>query len=606
MIGGVTGMAMLAVVAAVGADRKAALEDNTIDSIVESYVPPWRPPRGELAGIVVLLDPAWHDAADSAGRSGNDSTLLAAGYLYHLVRYADGGPVLTRGDDRPMPLARDEGADVALRRMAAEVGAHLLVRIEPGRATGAKDAGGAPSVCAVGSNALSAGLADALARGLGVKRGPTSEASRAIGVPMVTVRLAAPADRDAAGREASSQRHVAEALYRGLAVFVREHRDAIEADRRARWPDVSTTRPASVAPMNTDGQSIERKARAIWPQGDLPIERAAWFAAMWREVAMSDRTIVYFEPEIVVEGGRVIVRGATNVAVVRDTLPAALRAVGVADVRNEMRLLPEQGALNGRWFGACVAPNARTFQRPSEQSGAQTQLVWGEPVFLLDRADGYVLVQAGDGYWGWVRADAVHTVDRDAFARYVSVPIEGVLLRDVDIPAGRIRRGTRLPVAESSDTHVTLAGPGGERVDLPAADVRRVDPSASAERTIRAALALLDRPYIFGGVSTTGLDCSGLVCNAAAQVGVTMPRDAAQQLPAGRLVATRWFHDTIRPGDRLYFVNPTGKVFHTAIAIDADRFVHTVPPAVQISSIRPGDRLYDEGLAMQLFVVKRP
>jgi cell wall-associated NlpC family hydrolase len=88
--------------------------------------------------------------------------------------------------------------------------------------------------------------------------------------------------------------------------------------------------------------------------------------------------------------------------------------------------------------------------------------------------------------------------------------------------------------------------------------------------------------------------------------GVTLARDAGQQFVSGQLVATHWYRDDILPGDRLYFINETGKVYHSGIAISPTHFVHSCPPAVQISSLRRGDRLYSEDWDRDFFAAKRP
>ena len=83
-----------------------------------------------------------------------------------------------------------------------------------------------------------------------------------------------------------------------------------------------------------------------------------------------------------------------------------------------------------------------------------------------------------------------------------------------------------------------------------------------------------------------GLDLLRVVRPAALdQVDV---QAGAAQFEVGRPVNT----SELLPGDRLYFIDNYGKIFHTGIAITPTHFVHSSPPAVQISSLRKGDRLY--------------
>jgi len=99
----------------------------------------------------------------------------------------------------------------------------------------------------------------------------------------------------------------------------------------------------------------------------------------------------------------------------------------------------------------------------------------------------------------------------------------------------------------------------------------------------KTGLALLETPYVFAGRASIGLDCSGLVGTVCDEHGFVLPRDAAQQFVTGRLVATRWYRDALGAGDRIYFINSTGKIFHTGLALGDEHFVHSAPLAVQIS-----------------------
>ena len=147
----------------------------------------------------------------------------------------------------------------------------------------------------------------------------------------------------------------------------------------------------------------------------------------------------------------------------------------------------------------------------------------------------------------------------------------------------------------------------GSTLNVPAAAVARLGAENSqASARVRAALDMLYTPYVFGGRSPLGLDCSGLASNVWSRLGVTPPRDAQQQAPAGRLVATSWHRANIRPGDQLFFINESGKVYHTGIALDAVHVIHATAPCVQIGSFDPQDPLYDEELDRTFFMVKRP
>jgi cell wall-associated NlpC family hydrolase len=203
-----------------------------------------------------------------------------------------------------------------------------------------------------------------------------------------------------------------------------------------------------------------------------------------------------------------------------------------------------------------------------------------------------------------VRADCARIMSEADFSRYTSAD-RAILLRDLCIDGVRLPAGAALPFEFSVNGRVALTAPDGERFEVSAGDVRAYDTRADAEERVQRALALLHRPYVYGGVSALGLDCSGLVQTLTSQAGLSLPRDAAQQFPTGRLVATRWRRDSIRLGDLLYFINACGRIYHVGIALDESHFIHSGPPEVKIDSLKAGDRLYSAGRDCTFLAARR-
>ncbi|QLQ36914.1 NlpC/P60 family protein [Micromonospora robiginosa] len=211
-----------------------------------------------------------------------------------------------------------------------------------------------------------------------------------------------------------------------------------------------------------------------------------------------------------------------------------------------------------------------------------TQLLLGEPVLVTGAGpDGWVRVVAlgqpaakldPRGYPGWMRAahltgpaDAgpsasalVVDVRRTTLHEAADGPpaLAGVVLGTRLDSAGRPVDGWRPVRAPGRAT--PLWAPEGDLVPLPAERPEAKEVLAVAER-------LRDLVYIWGGLSTDGIDCSGLVHLAWRRYGVTLPRDADDQAEATTPLAL----DDERPGDLYFFARPGRRIHHVGI-VSAD------------------------------------
>lgn len=112
------------------------------------------------------------------------------------------------------------------------------------------------------------------------------------------------------------------------------------------------------------------------------------------------------------------------------------------------------------------------------------------------------------------------------------------------------------------------------RSQLSSQPVRVAKPAILPRRgssLIRAAAAYLHTTYIFGGMTRLGIDCSGLTYEAAQRVGITLPRDAADQSRVGVPVPRAG----LRPGDLVFFGRGArGNIHHVGIYIGHGRVLH--------------------------------
>jgi cell wall-associated NlpC family hydrolase len=137
-------------------------------------------------------------------------------------------------------------------------------------------------------------------------------------------------------------------------------------------------------------------------------------------------------------------------------------------------------------------------------------------------------------------------------------------------------------VSNSSDE----PSPAVSRLERAASPMRRLAGGIIARSTslavnlTRHAMRFLGVPYVFGGTSANGFDCSGYVQHVFAMLGVHLPRTADAQYDAGRTVA-----GSMVPGDLVFFTTYTSGVSHVGIYLGSDRFVSASSRGVTVSSL---------------------
>ena len=124
----------------------------------------------------------------------------------------------------------------------------------------------------------------------------------------------------------------------------------------------------------------------------------------------------------------------------------------------------------------------------------------------------------------------------------------------------------------SSTTSTTTSGgrssPSGSRRRIPESP----PPSTAASRVLRTASDYVGVPYVWGGNTPKGFDCSGFTKYVFAKYGVTLPRTSREQVRAGSAVAADF--RALRPGDLMLFAEPGEAISHVAIYVGNGRIIH--------------------------------
>jgi hypothetical protein len=269
-------------------------------------------------------------------------------------------------------------------------------------------------------------------------------------------------------------------------------------------------------------------------------------------------------------------------------------------------------ALEAAWV--VTVPVANMYSRASEDAPVVSQAIYGTSVSVLDQEGGeWMRVRTPDDYPGWMPAGALHRRPQGPYAaggRIATVAsLFANLYREPDLtrrrPVMTLPFEARLEVIEEPEAEgrrwirLRLADDGEAWIQR--GDVTFDEGPLSVEETIALARRFLGLPYLWGGVSTFGFDCSGFMQMLGRRRGLRMPRDSAPQ--AQWEGSTAVSAQDLQPGDFVYFGESAERVTHTGMYIGGGEFIHATAylrPVVQIS------RLDDPHWAERLVACRRP
>jgi len=194
-----------------------------------------------------------------------------------------------------------------------------------------------------------------------------------------------------------------------------------------------------------------------------------------------------------------------------------------------------------------------------------TQALLGEPVRIVDERGDWCQVVLpwqphgqDEGYPGWVRR--AHVLPDATAAATEAVVVTALIAQCIpDTGAAMdLSYGTMLPLVAGEADHAVVTLPDGRTARLPSTRVRRTGGSVSADALVSSARQFLGLRYLWGGLSGWGLDCSGLVHLVHRAHGIGVPRDAGDQLDAGRRISL----DAAAPGGLYFFARPGQRAYH--------------------------------------------
>lgn len=316
-----------------------------------------------------------------------------------------------------------------------------------------------------------------------------------------------------------------------------------------------------------------------------------------------------------------VVAGETNLPEAKESLLRQLREAGQT-FTDSITVLPHP-ALKGRHFAVVnlSVANLRTLPRhPAELS---TQAMLGTPLKVWKFERGWYLVQTPDQYIAWVDGGGLELMDSTAFYNWqqkrkivYTQPFGfafATAARD-SATVSDLVYGDVMELKREQSGFYEVGFPDGRTAFVPAAEAAPYRDWASSrqpteENLVSTARRLMGLPYLWGGTSIKGVDCSGFTKTIYFMNGLVLPRDASQQVTIGEEIDTKSGWQNLRPGDLLFFGAPARegrpeRVVHVGMWIGNGEFIHSAG-RVQVGSLIPGTSNYDESEHKRFLRAKR-
>lgn len=288
--------------------------------------------------------------------------------------------------------------------------------------------------------------------------------------------------------------------------------------------------------------------------------------------------------------GTLVLTGETTDLNAKNEIIKTLSNNGISLI-DSIVLLPDT-IKNKEYMGLVTLSVINLRKEPDHSSELVSQAILGTPVLILKKVKSWILIQTPDKYISWTEASSIRLMTRMELAernhseRVIYLENMGWLYNSISDHSGVIGDlvgGSIIEKTGESDGFVNLVLPDGRKGFVKKQQVMDFDSwknavNCTGESVCKVAMTFLGLPYLWGGSSTKGVDCSGFVQSVFFRNGLILSRDASLQALYGSTIPIADGYSRLSEGDLLFFGSKNDgnpRITHVAIYLGNKEYINS-------------------------------